>query len=96
VEVGNQHHIIEVKSCHLGNLLPQVRRAVGQLYEYRYRAQMPGAHLWLILEERPIGTLAWLEDYLVSNRQICLGWLEGDVTIRCHPDCEDALPVACS
>jgi len=96
VKLEDRHYIIEAKSCHLGNLLPQVRRAVSQLYEYRYRAKLPGARLWLVLEERPVGAQAWIEDYLVADRQICLGWLEGDVTIRCHPTCGDELSFACS
>jgi len=96
VNYQGSDYIIEVKSCNPGNLLPQVRRGVGQLYEYRYRAQMPGAHLWLVLEERPADANSWLESYLVDDRDICLGWLEGDATIRCHPSCDTALDFACA
>ena len=59
--------IMEMKSCHAGNLRSQVRRGVSQLFEYRYLhrdALSEKTMLVLVLETQPSGRNAWLLGYL--------------------------------
>lgn len=65
--------IFEVKSVRQGNELSQVRHAISQLYEYRYRHQYPDATLWLVLSQEP--ATPWLPAYLVRDRRIELLWI---------------------
>lgn len=80
--------LFEVKSCNVDNQLNQVRKAVSQLYEYRYRHNnLHEARLVLALEQKPSGSLEWLLDYLVQDRQILLCWLEGEQNLVTTSDC---------
>jgi len=66
--------LFEVKSTTASNELGQVRQAVSQLYEYRFRHSLPQASLWILLTEQP--REGWLVDYLERDRGISLLWLE--------------------
>jgi hypothetical protein len=69
----------EVKSISDENELEQVRGALSQLYEYRFRHRLDGATLWIVLSRPP--QLPWLIEYLTRDREVCLLWLEnGDLT----------------
>jgi len=68
--------IFEAKSIHPDNELAQVRSALSQLYEYRYRSGETDASLWIALSRPP--QQRWLIDYLERDRGIHLIWLEGD------------------
>lgn len=71
--------IFEVKSINADNELEQVRHAVSQLYEYRYRHGVADASLWLVLSRPP--TLAWLPLYLEDDRDIHVLWVDaGELT----------------
>lgn len=84
--------LFEIKSCHQGNLLSQVRKAISQLYEYRYRhEELQDAKVVIALESRPTGELAWLTNYLIKDRKIALCWLEGEDNLACPTACEDCL-----
>jgi len=69
--------LFEVKSTTAANELHQIRQALSQLYEYRFRHQLPDASLWMLLSDPP--TERWLVDYLERDRGIRLLWLEGGV-----------------
>ena len=69
--------IFEVKSTTAHNARTQIRKGISQLYEYRYLQRAPDAKLVLVVEN-PLGKdLAWMAEYLVSDRGIFLVW-DGD------------------
>lgn len=66
--------IFEVKSQSETNELAQVRSALSQLYEYRFRYER-GATLWIVLS-RPLGAENdWLSPYLQDDRGIGVLWM---------------------
>lgn len=66
--------LFEVKSITDANALHQVRSALAQLYEYRFRHEVGGASLWVVLSQEP--TLhAWLVDYLETDRDVRVLWV---------------------
>ncbi len=66
--------IFEVKSINEANELSQVRHAISQLYEYRYRHRIPETSLWLVLSRFP--KQEWIVEYLLSDREINVLWTE--------------------
>lgn len=46
-------YLFEMKSTTGGNVHSQIRRAVSQLYEYRYLQQVPTAKLVVVIENPP-------------------------------------------
>ena len=66
--------LFEVKSITDATALHQVRAALAQLYEYRFRHQISGASLWVVLSQRPTRD-AWLVDYLETDRDIRVLWV---------------------
>jgi hypothetical protein len=69
--------IFEVKSTTPANARSQMRSGISQLYEYRYFQSAPDARLVLVIEN-PLGAeLAWMAEYLGSDRGIMLAW-DGD------------------
>jgi hypothetical protein len=87
--INNQDFIFEVKSNNTRNALSQIRKAIAQLYEYRYRSKRLNAVLCIILQQQP--TQDWIIDYLVNDRNIMICWLVDDVRIECPPQCYDTL-----
>jgi hypothetical protein len=74
--VGDRVVLLEMKSCHADNIHSQIRKGVGQLLEYRYASRkLLGLNLdlALVLESQPIGSKAWLVDYLF-DLGICPVW----------------------
>lgn len=82
-------YIFEVKSNNSKNTLSQIRKAIAQLYEYRYRSEMVGAILCIVLQQKP--SQAWVEDYLLHDRNILMCWLVDDVRLECPNECHDIL-----
>lgn len=66
--------IFEVKSITAANERAQCRHALSQLYEYRYLHGVEDASLWIVLSRRPFAE--WIVDYLLSDRNINVLWLE--------------------
>jgi hypothetical protein len=66
--------IFEVKSTTPENERSQCRHALSQLYEYRYLHSIPDASLWVVLSDSP--QLAWLADYLQTDRGVNVLWVE--------------------
>lgn len=71
--------IFEVKSITNKNELSQIRHAVAQLYEYRYRHNLPKASLWLILSDKP--KTDWVLEYLLNDRKINVLWVEYNILV---------------
>jgi hypothetical protein len=68
--------MLEMKSCHVGNLQTQIRKGVSQLFEYRFTHKTmfrPDVDLALVLESPPDPTRNWLLQYL-GSLSICPGW----------------------
>jgi hypothetical protein len=89
INVDNQTFIFEVKSNHGSNTLSQIRKAIGQLYEYRYRINKPQATLCIVLQERP--SQDWIVNYLVNDRKILVCWLVDEVRVECTIECDKIL-----
>ena len=66
--------LFEVKSITDANAVHQVRSALAQLYEYRFRHQIRGASLWIVLSARPTID-SWLVDYLETDRDVRVLWV---------------------
>ena len=86
---SNNTYIFEVKSNNSKNTLSQIRKAIAQLYEYRYRSEMTRAILCIVLQQKPPQT--WVEDYLLHDRNILVCWLVDDVRLECPDECHDIL-----
>lgn len=72
--VQGADYLFEMKSSTEGNVHSQVRKAVSQLYEYRYLQASPAAKLILVIEHAPPRPLGWLVDYLLKDREIFIVW----------------------
>jgi hypothetical protein len=66
--------IFEAKSVTDDNELAQIRHGLSQLYEYRYRHDLTGATLWLVLSRAPRED--WVVNYLEKDRGVHIIWLE--------------------
>ena len=68
--------IFEIKSINEQNERSQCRHALSQLYEYKYLHELPDASLWIVFSSKPVKP--WLIDYLCTDRELKVLWLEGD------------------
>ncbi|MGI6665313.1 MAG: hypothetical protein ACOX3W_07905 [Christensenellaceae bacterium] len=84
-----QPFIFEVKSNNSKNVLSQIRKAIAQLYEYRYRSESPEAILCIVLQQKP--PQEWVIDYLLNDRKILVCWMVDDVRLECPPECHSTL-----
>jgi Holliday junction resolvase len=82
-------YIFEVKSNSEKNALSQIRKAIAQLYEYRYRSEKIGAVLCIVMQQKP--RQDWVIDYLLNDREICICWMVDDVRLECPTQCHAAL-----
>ena len=89
VTADGQPYIFEVKSNNSRNVLSQIRKAIAQLYEYRYRIELPQAVLCIVLQQKP--PQEWVIDYLLNDREMLVCWLVDDVRLECPPECHEAL-----
>lgn len=87
--VADQPYIFEIKSNDDKNVLSQIRKAVSQVYEYRYRSKELNSILCIVLQKKP--PQEWVLDYLVNDRKIMICWLVDDVRLECPNECFDAL-----
>lgn len=73
--IANKDKIIyEMKSISDTNLISQIRKALAQLYEYRYVFSEPSARL-CVVSNMPFGKkYDWLADYLIKDRSIAYEW----------------------
>lgn len=89
VNADGQSFIFEVKSNNSKNVLSQIRKAIAQLYEYRYRSEQPQAILCIVLQQKP--PQDWVIDYLLNDREILVCWLVDDTRLECPPQCHTTL-----
>ncbi len=85
--------IYEMKSVDgLGtNLLSQVRKAVAQLYEYRYVYNEPLARLCIVTNAAVPKGERWLLHYLSIDRLIAYEWTEDFVNFECDNESKNLL-----
>ena len=83
--IGTQDFIFEVKSNNSKNALSQIRKAMAQLYEYRYRSKKIGAILCIVLQQKP--TQDWVVDYLINDRGIMICWMIDEHRFECPDEC---------
>jgi len=81
---GRDTVIYEMKSVTANNLLPQVRKAIAQLYEYRFIFSVPSAKLCVVTNTPPQKSDLWLIDYLAKDRLIAYEWTEDFMKFHCH------------
>lgn len=81
--------VFEVKSNNSRNALSQIRKAIAQLYEYRYRSDKTGAILCIVLQQEP--PQQWVIDYLLHDRDILICWLVDEVRLECPDECRRVL-----
>lgn len=74
VTEGDSSVIFEMKSIHNSNECSQIRKAISQLYEYRFIHNMTNAELCIVLNKKPIET--WIIEYVVRDRNILICWLD--------------------
>jgi hypothetical protein len=89
LNADDQHYIFEVKSNNNRNVLSQIRKAIAQLYEYRYRSELPQAVLCIVLQKMP--PQGWVIDYLLNDRDILVCWLVDDIRLECPAQCHSLL-----
>jgi hypothetical protein len=75
--VRDEDFLFEMKSTTEGNVHSQVRKAISQLYEYRYLQNQPSAKLVVVIENPPPAEKEWLLDYVVKDRGLLIAW-DGD------------------
>ena len=69
--------IFEVKSITSNNERSQSRKAISQLYEYRYLHSVPNSSLWVVFSTNPFSS--WIVNYLENDRGIGVLWIEKDI-----------------
>jgi Holliday junction resolvase len=74
---GDDLYSFEMKSTTDQNIHSQIRRAISQLYEYRYLQQVPAAKLVIVVENPPPQEKKWIVDYIVQDRKVLITW-DGD------------------
>jgi len=75
-DIRGLFYIFEMKSVTESNEVSQIRKAVSQLYEYRFLHGLKDAQLVIVLSREP--REAWVVDYLVGDRSILICWLASD------------------
>lgn len=83
--INNNQYLFEMKSTTASNTHSQVRKAISQLYEYRYIQNAPDAKLVVVIENPVPKDKRWLIDYVVNDRQLLIAW-DGDRTNFHCPD----------
>lgn len=72
--------IFEVKTCNETNIKSQIRKAIPQLYEYKWRGRSSwpqNTTLIIVLDKSPIGLLErWMFDFLHEEAEILIIWNE--------------------
>jgi hypothetical protein len=84
-QIKDGRYIFEMKSTTAGNIHSQVRRAISQLYEYRYLylQEVESAKLVVVLENPLPQEKQWLVDYVVKDRHLLIAWDGDGKTLHC-------------
>lgn len=81
---GSDVVMYEMKSVASSNLHAQARKAISQLYEYRYIFSEPSARLCIVTNTPISKADAWLVDYLAKDRLIAYEWTEDFSQFQCE------------
>lgn len=65
------------------NAIAQIRKAISQLYEYRYIYNLTNAKLCIVTNYDIGKEQKWVEDYLNKDRHIAYEWTENFKTFNC-------------
>lgn len=84
-EIGARDYLFEMKSTTDRNPRSQVRKAIAQLYEYRYLQKSPAAQMVVVIERPLPPELNWMVDYVVNDRKLLIAW-DGDGKSLHFPD----------
>ena len=86
-EMKKEFIIYEMKSVDdkSTNLLSQVRKAVSQLYEYRFIYAKPDARLCIVTNQGVPKENEWLLSYLEKDRSIAYEWTDDFIDFNSHP-----------
>jgi hypothetical protein len=76
-------YLFEMKSTTDNNVHSQIRRAISQLYEYRYLQEVPAAKLVVVIENPPPQEKKWIVDYVVNDRKLLIAWDGDRKTLQC-------------
>jgi hypothetical protein len=79
-------YLFEMKSTTDGNAHGQIRRAISQLYEYRYLQDAPAAKLVIVIENPPPQEKKWIVDYVVKDRKLLIAWDGDRKTLKFPPE----------
>jgi len=83
---GRKRILVEVKTV-FGDPVSAARRALSQVYEYRYRLGKPRVVLGICFD-RPIDRPDWLLNYLTKDRRINVLWTSGAGFVIKGPEAE--------
>ena len=81
--VRDDDFLFEMKSTTERNVHSQVRRAISQLYEYRYLQNSPDAKLVVVIENPLPAEKRWLLDYVIKDRELLIAWDGDGKTLHC-------------
>jgi hypothetical protein len=79
-------YLFEMKSTTAGNAHGQIRRAISQLYEYRYLQDVPAAKLVIVIENPPPQEKKRIVDYVVKDRKLLIAWDGDRKTLKFPPE----------
>ncbi len=79
-------YLFEMKSTTAGNAHGQTRRAISQLYEYRYLQDVPAAKLVIVIENPPPQEKKRIVDYVVKDRKLLIAWDGDRKTLKFPPE----------
>jgi hypothetical protein len=90
---GAQTIIYEMKSINseTSNQLSQIRKAISQLYEYRFIFNEPKAALCIVTNAAIAKKDAWLLGYLAKDREIAYEWTKDFESFECQADSKSLL-----
>jgi hypothetical protein len=79
-------YLFDMKSTTDANVHGQIRRAISQLYEYRYLQQLPAAKLVIVIENPPPREKKWIVDYVIKDRRMLIAWDGDRKTLKFPPE----------
>ena len=83
--------IYEMKSMTKKNFRSQLRKAIAQLYEYRYIFSAPKARICMVTNFPISKKQDWAIDYLTKDRGIAYEWTDDFKTFECHTNSKPLL-----
>lgn len=89
-------YLFEVKTITPDNYISQVRKAVAQLTEYRFREDLPTTtEKVIVLSDAPYENPKWILPYLQDDRGLSIAWVDSSGNVFCTDGCRikmDGIP----